>query len=83
MLYLPRVIRGNGLDMLQTWVDALYVTYHDMRGYTRGFMSMVQGIIHEKSSKQKINTKSYTETELVRGNDYIPWTVCVDIFLME
>ena len=43
-----------------------------MKGYTWVAMSMVLGIVHGKSSKQKINTKSSIETELVDVSDYIP-----------
>ena len=46
------------------WIHATYATHHDTRGHTGGIISMVQGMIHEKSSKQQINTKKSTETEL-------------------
>ena len=82
-LDLPRIIGANGLGMLQTWVDASYATHHDMRGHTGGSMSMGQGIIHGKSSRQKINTKSSTETELVGASDYILWTLGAKRFLMK
>jgi hypothetical protein len=36
-----------------------------MRGHTGGAMSFGTGIIHGKASKQKLNTKSSTETEVV------------------
>ena len=53
-----------------------------MKGYTWVVTSVVLGIVHGKSSKQKINTKSSIETELVGVSDYIPWTICAKIFLM-
>ena len=57
--------------MLQMWVGTSYATYHDTRRHTGGVMSMGQVIIHGKSSTQKINTNSSTETELVRASHYI------------
>ena len=36
---------------------------------------MGKGITNGKLSKQKIITKSSTETELVGTSDYVPWTV--------
>ena len=46
-------------------------------------MSVGQGIIHGKSSKQKINTKSSTETEQVGASDHIPWTLWAKRFLLN
>ena len=42
---------------------------------------MGHGIINSKSSKQKINTKSSTEAELVGASDFIPHTMWTDWFL--
>ena len=44
---------------------------------------MGRGIVQGKASKQKLNTKSSTETELVGASDYIPWTVWAKWFLGE
>lgn len=57
------------------YVDASYETHTDMKGHTGGLMSLGHGVIHTKSSKQKLNTKSSTESELVGASDYIPWAV--------
>ena len=56
-----------------------YIT--DMRGHTGGLMSMGHGVIHSKSSKQKLNTKSSTELEVVGASDYIPWILWAKRFL--
>jgi hypothetical protein len=48
-----------------------------MRGQTSATMSMGQGCIYSTSKKQKINTISTTEAELVAANDVMPqmiWT---------
>ena len=58
-LELPRIIGINGLEILQAWVDTSYATHHEKRGHTGGVMSIVQDIIHGKSSKQKINIFFY------------------------
>ena len=42
---------------------------------------MGHGIINSKSSKQKINTKSSTEAELVGASDFISHTMWTDWFL--
>ena len=78
---MPRIIGASGLEILQTYVDASYAIHQDMRGHTGGLMSMGRGIIQGKASKQKLNTKSSTESELVGASDYIPWTVWANMFL--
>ena len=42
---------------------------------------MGTGLIHSKSSKQKLNVKSPTEAELVGTSDYMPYNVWVSFFL--
>ena len=46
-------------------------------------MSLGFGLIHGKSSKQKINVKSSTEAELVGNSEYIPYNIWVVMFLEE
>ena len=48
---------------LQTWVDASYGVHEDMHGHTDVIMSKGCGILHHKITKQKVNTKSSTESE--------------------
>ena len=46
-------------------------------------MSFGWGAISCKSSKQKLNTKSSTEAELVGASDYLPHTIWARLFLLE
>ena len=66
-----------------TWVDASYAVHEDMRSQTGGVMSFGHGILHRKSSVQKLNTKSSTEAELVGTSEYIPYNIWMNIFLHE
>lgn len=61
--------------LLQTWVNISYTMYQDMRGHTGIISSICQGIAIHNCSKQKIETKSSTESELVGVSDYLPCTV--------
>ena len=36
-----------------------------------------------KSTKQKLNTKNSTETEVVGASDYLPWTIWISNFIKE
>ena len=44
-------------------------------------MSLGWGTIHNKSCKQKLNTKSSTEAEVVGMSDYIPYNIWLVNFL--
>jgi len=42
---------------------------------------MGTGCVHHKSTKQKLNMKSSTESEVVGASDYLPWTIWLKMFL--
>jgi hypothetical protein len=68
----------DSLHNVRWWVDALYAVHPDMRSHTGSAMSLGRGIIYGTSKRQKLNTKSSTEAELVGGDDVIPqvlWTL--------
>ena len=75
------VLGADCLTVLKTWVDAAYGVHHDMKSHTGGVMSLGRGVIMCKSSKQKLNTKSSTEAEVVGASDYLPNTIWAKSFL--
>ena len=80
---LKRFISVDDCKTLRTWVDASYGVHMDIRGHTGGAMSLGSGLIHHKSSKQRLNTKSSTETELVGASDYMPHNAWLKRFLQK
>ena len=78
-----RVIGCDNLESVYTWIDAAYAVHPNMRSQTGGTISMGWGSIHSKSSKQKLNTKSSTESELVGMSDYLPYNIWWVNFLNE
>jgi hypothetical protein len=78
-----RIIAADNLCKLFTWVDASYAIHHDMRGHTGGALSFGTGIIHGKASKQRLNIKSSTETEVVVASDYIPYNMWMQHFMED
>ena len=78
-----RIIGCNDLQSLYTWVDAAYGVWMNMRSQTGGCMSMGLGMVHCKSSKQKLNTKSSTESEIVGLSDYMPYNIWFTNFMKE
>ena len=68
---------------MKTWVDASYAVHKDMKRHTGGVISFGRGAIVSKSSKQKLNTKSSTEAELVGASDFLPSSIWTRMFLEE
>ena len=67
------IIGAHILRGLHVWVDISHAIHENMRGHTGGTMSMGRGALHNKSSKQKLNTRSTTESELVGVSEYLPY----------
>ena len=80
-LDLPRIMSLEGFDRMDVYIDAAHASHVDMRGQTGGTVVMGTGVVHSRSSKQSINTKSSTETELVGVSDYIPYAIWLLNFL--
>ena len=76
-------IGADNSEIARTWADVSYATHEDMKSHTGGIFSMGYGIAHHKSTKQKLNTKSSTEAELVGASDYIAYTVWMKRFMEE
>ena len=76
-----RVIGCEDMDNLYTWIDAAYGVWTNMRSQTGGCMSLGLGMIHCKSSKQKLNTKTSTESEIVAMSDYLPYNIWFKNFM--
>ena len=68
-----RVIGADSLRDLHVWVDAYHAVHENMLDHTGGNISMGTGTTHNKSSKQKLNTRSTTESELVGVSEYLPY----------
>ena len=76
-----KIIGANSLEEVYTWVDASYAVHPNMRSHTGGTMSFGVGVLHSKSTKQKLNTHSSTEAELVAVSDYLPYHIWMENFL--
>jgi len=76
-----RIIGATSLKRLYSWVDASYAVHMDMKGQTGSATSFGRGVIGSKSTKQKINTKSSTESELVGISEYLPYCIWFLYFL--
>ena len=78
---LSLTLGADTLDVIHTWVDAAHGVHCDARGHTGGLISFGRGTIANKSIKQKLNSKSSTETELIGTSDYLPDAINAKYFL--
>jgi Reverse transcriptase (RNA-dependent DNA polymerase) len=74
---LSLTLEANPNIVLEWWVDASFAVHPDMRSHTGAVLSLGKGGVYSMSTRQKINTKSSTEAELVGVDDamsLIIWT---------
>jgi hypothetical protein len=74
---MPLTLEGDNAFVIKWWVDASFAVHPDMKSHTSGAMSLGKGIVYGTLTRQKLNTKSSTEAELVGINDVMPqilWT---------
>ncbi|MGL6132319.1 MAG: Ty1/Copia family ribonuclease HI [Fusobacteriaceae bacterium] len=74
---LPLTLRVDGTGVLSWFVDASFGVHANLRSHTGGGLTMGKGFPIVSSTKQKMNTRSSTESELVGVDDmmsYIIWT---------
>lgn len=73
----------DSTSILKTWVDASYAPHPDMRSHTGECSSFGIGMAFSRSAKQKLNTKSSTEAELIRISDVLPYHLWIKYCLEE
>ena len=69
------------MTVIQWWVDASFATHPNCRSHTGATLSFGKGSVYSMSSKQKLNTRSSTEAELVGINDVLSMILWTRLFL--
>jgi hypothetical protein len=64
------------------WVDAAFTFHPNMQGHSGGGQSLRRGFPIMSSTKQKLNTRSSTESEIVGANDLM-LAICWTQYFME
>ena len=62
-------LSAKNLHSIKWYVDASFAVHPDFRSQTRGTMTFRKGEVQSLSKKQKLNTRSSTEAELVGKDD--------------
>jgi hypothetical protein len=74
---LVRTMKADKMSIIKWYVDAAHTVHEDLKGHTGSAMTLGKGTITANSTKQKLNTRSSTETEIVGVDDVMPdilWT---------
>ena len=71
----------DSLSSINWFIDGSHQIHDDCRGHTGSIMTLGRGAISSTSRKQKINTKSSTETELVAVHDKLGDVLWMRYFL--
>jgi hypothetical protein len=79
---LPLILSARGSRILKWWIDGSFAVHPNMRGHTGGKLLMGRGFPIVNSTKQKLNTRSSTQTEIVGVDDCMP-AICWTRYFME
>ena len=82
-LFLPLTLGWDKSGNIYWYVDASFAVHNNMRSHTGAVMTFGQGAVVSISTKQKLNTKSSTEAELVGVDDAMPFNIWCMYFLKE
>ncbi len=78
---LSLTLEADNSNVLRWWIDGAFAVHGDMKSHTGAIMSMGSGAVVGMSTKQKLNTTSSTEAELVAVNDAMPMVIWMRYFL--
>jgi hypothetical protein len=78
----PLILNANGSGVSMWYVNASFAVHPNMHRHTEGGLTMGRGFLIVSSTKQKLNTRSSTESELVGVDNMIPIIVWSCYFLM-
>ena len=76
-----RIIGADDLLKVHTFIDSLHAVHEDMKGHTGGTITFGTGVVSVKSSKQKMNSRSSNETEVIGNSEYLPFNIWFQCFM--
>jgi hypothetical protein len=76
------ILSANGSGILKWWADASFAVHINMRGHSEGGLYLGCGFPIVSSTKQKLNTRSSTETEIMGDDDFMP-AICWTRYVMK
>jgi hypothetical protein len=78
---LPLTLEVDGMHVIKCCVDASFAVHPDKKSHTGATMLLGRGSAYSRSTRQRLNTKSSTEAELVGVDDVMPQVLWTRYFL--
>ena len=76
-------LSADNLRVIKWYVDASFATHPDFKSHTGAVMTMGGGAMQTLTRKQKLNSRSSTEAELIGINDAITQMLWTKMFMAE
>ena len=76
-------LKIDDITIIKWYVDASFAVHDDFKSHTGAIMTMGKGAIEAISRKQKLNTRSSTESELVSVDDISTMILWTKLFLQH
>ena len=80
--HLPLILKTNG-ESTSIYLDGAYAVHADMKGHSGEFATEGKGAVFSSSTKQKLNTLSSTECEIVTVGEKLPKAIWYRYFRIE
>ena len=77
------ILSADNLNVIKWYIDASFAVHPDFKSHTGAVMTMGTGAIQSMSRKQKLNTRSSTEAELIGVDDAINMVLWTKLFMDE
>ena len=76
-------MQADNIRSIKWYVDASFAVHPDFKSHTGGVMKFDKGAMLSISRKQKLNTKSSSDAELVGVDDISTMILWTKLFLVE
>jgi hypothetical protein len=80
---LPLVLGARNTGVLHWYIDASFAVHPNMQGHTGGVLTLGTRAPVVTSTKQKLNMRSSTISEIVAADDMIPQILWTWLFMQE
>ncbi len=80
-VHLSLTLDASEMTLVRWWVDASFTVHSDYKSHTGAVLSLGRGGVISMSRKQKLNTKSSTETEVIGVDDTSPQILWTNYFI--
>ena len=76
-------LKAESMSVIKWFIDMSFTVHEDFKSHTGGIMTLGTGAAQAVSRKQKLNTRSSTESELVAVDDVSTMVLWTKLFLEE